>query len=409
MENVNSLGAYLRSIVRTAGFRNLQPSIRQVLQGSDEESTEEHGHPHHHEDGDHSHRGQEAVTHDSRGSGHLQQSEEEPAQNERTPLIGNGKSHQHDIGRASRDFSPLRSRLVETSQQRVHQLQEQRDECRSQQKSDGQEPLLVTRIHRDDGTVAEVIVGQSTLPQTIFNSSNTLIGVGILSLPLAFRYAGWILGLFMLLTSAIVTKYTAGLLAKCIDVDSSLANFADIAYVAFGSKGRSITSTSITFELLVGNVGLVILFADTMSSLVDGHSLVFWKILYGGIQIPINFLPMRWLGATSFVGIFCNVAIVLIAIIAGSLKAHTPGSLRDVAATYAWPQHWTALPLSFGLIMALWTGHSVFPNIYRDMQDPPKYGGGLRYIFGFVVSPTCSSSLTDRLSTRLLWISSSLS
>lgn len=402
MENVNSLGAYVRSVVRTAGFRNLQPKIRQVLQGDDEEVTQEHRHLHHHDDGDHSHDAREAVADTSEQSDHSKHRSDQQAQDEHTPLIENGKSHQHGGEAASRDLSPLRSRLVDTSQQRVDQLQKQRDECRSQQKSDGQEPLLITRIHRDDGTVAEVIVGQSTLPQTIFNSSNTLIGVGILSLPLAFRYAGWILGLLMLLTSAVVTKYTAGLLAKCIDVDSSLANFADIAYVAFGSKGRSITSTSITLELLVGNIGLVILFADTMSSLIDGHSLVFWKILYGAIQIPLNFLPMSWLGTTSFIGIFCNVVIILIALVAGSLKKHSPGSLRDTATTYAWPQHWAALPLSFGLIMALWTGHSVFPNIYRDMRHPPKYGPGLKYVFGFVVSPHSHSSALEHLRNNLV-------
>jgi len=87
--------------------------------------------------------------------------------------------------------------------------------------------------------------------------------------------------------------------------------------------------------------------------------------------------------------------------IAGFLKASSPGSLLDVATTYALPHRWKALPLSFGLLMgesnaihstsalmiiAVWGGHSVFPNIYRDMQKPQRYNTGLNAVFSFVVS-----------------------
>lgn len=53
------------------------------------------------------------------------------------------------------------------------------------------EPLLVKTVRSDEGKVEVVIVGQSTLPQTVFNSVNVLIGIGLLSLPLGLRYSGW--------------------------------------------------------------------------------------------------------------------------------------------------------------------------------------------------------------------------
>jgi solute carrier family 32 (vesicular inhibitory amino acid transporter) len=206
-------------------------------------------------------------------------------------------------------------------------------------------------VQRDDGTEAEIIVGQSTFPQTIFNSSNVLIGVGMLSLPLGIRYAGWVIGLGALIVSAFATKYTASLLAKCLDVDSSLANFADIAYIAFGEKGRITTSVIFTLELTAACVGLVILFADSLKSLIPGPDDLHWKILCGCILAPLTFIPMRWLSLTSFLGIFCGIAVIITAIVGGSLKATAPGSLRDVALTHAFPEQWAALPLSFGLIM----------------------------------------------------------
>lgn len=52
------------------------------------------------------------------------------------------------------------------------------------------EPLLVKTVEHD-GVVEQIIVGQSTLPQTVFNSVNVLVGVGLLSLPLGLKYSGW--------------------------------------------------------------------------------------------------------------------------------------------------------------------------------------------------------------------------
>lgn len=331
MADENSIGAYIRYITRASGFNDLRPRLRQVLLGEDEEITDEHRHRHHH--------------HTSSDTGH---EIGHGTANEQTPLLTNG-----DVlhGEDDTSLEPLQSHVSGPSHDRVQELARQRNESRAQLKDGDREPLLITKVRRDDGTEAEVIVGQSTLPQTIFNSSNTLIGVGILSLPLGIKYAGWILGLTGLLLSALVSKYSAGLLAKCIDVDSSLANFADIAFVAYGEPGRIATSLLITLELLVACVGLVILFADTLSSLISGLSSVHWKILCGCVLAPLQFLPMRLLGFTSFLGVFCNLVLLVLALVVGIMKPHGPGSLRKVATTYAFPPNWRALPLSFGLIM----------------------------------------------------------
>jgi vesicular inhibitory amino acid transporter len=53
------------------------------------------------------------------------------------------------------------------------------------------EPLLVKTVETEEGMLQQVVVGQSTLPQTVFNSVNVLIGIGLLSLPLGLKYSGW--------------------------------------------------------------------------------------------------------------------------------------------------------------------------------------------------------------------------
>jgi len=170
-------------------------------------------------------------------------------------------------------------------------------------------PLLVKRIEPDDGAIAresvDGAIGQSTLPQTIFNSVNVLIGVGLLSLPLAMRYSGWVIGLLFFLWSAVTTSYTANLLAKCLDLDSTLITFADLAFISFGSKARIATSLLFSLELLAVCVALVILFADSLDALIPGWGITVFKVACGIILIPLSFVPLRFLSFTSAIGILC--------------------------------------------------------------------------------------------------------
>ncbi|KAG9805327.1 vacuolar amino acid transporter-like protein 1, partial [Aureobasidium melanogenum] len=248
------------------------------------------------------------------------------------------------------------------------------------------EPLLVKQVEEDDGKIVNVVVGQSTLPQTIFNSVNVLIGVGLLALPLAMKYAGWVCGLVFFAFAAASTRYTAKLLAKCLDVDNSLITFADLAYVSFGSKARIATSLLFSLELIATCVALVVLFADSLNALIPGWGLLEWKIVCGFILIPLSFLPLRLLSFTSILGIVSCFGIVLCVVIDGFIKPHTPGSLREPAKTYLFPENWATLPLSLGLLMSPWGGHSVFPNIYRDMRHPYKYNRGLNITYAFTAT-----------------------
>ncbi|OKL62415.1 hypothetical protein UA08_02656 [Talaromyces atroroseus] len=257
----------------------------------------------------------------------------------------------------------------------------------------GREPLLVKQIQHEDGTKESIIVGQSTVPQTIFNSVNVLIGVGLLSLPLGMKYAGWLIGLLFLGFSAVVTAYTARVLARCMEVDHHLVTYGDLAYVSFGHRARVVTSLLFCLELLGACVALVVLFGDSLGSLVPGLSFLQWKIICGIILLPLSFVPLRFLSVTSILGILSCTAIVTIVLIDGLIKPDAPGSLLQPAKTSLFPDNWATLPLSFGLIMSPWGGHGVFPNIYRDMRHPYKYDRSLLITYIFTYSLDCSMAV----------------
>lgn len=205
------------------------------------------------------------------------------------------------VGSYGTSYGTIQSIMSESSMAHAGQLWRQQQARRADGRE--QEPLMVKEVEQD-GKMVLVVAGQSTLPQTIFNSTNVLIGVGLLSLPMGIKYAGWICGMVFLLVSAVVTAYTAGLLAKCMDVDPSLITFADLAFVSYGQKARVATSVLFTLELLAACVALVVLFADTLNLLIPGVGINNWKILCGLLLIPLNFAPLRLLSITSIVGIF---------------------------------------------------------------------------------------------------------
>ncbi|KAL5121622.1 hypothetical protein ACEQ8H_000308 [Pleosporales sp. CAS-2024a] len=283
-------------------------------------------------------------------------------------------------------YGSLSARVNESSMRHAARLFTDQQLKGVSEPEQAREPLLVKQIE-EDGHIINVVVGQSTLPQTIFNSVNVLVGVGLLTLPLAFKYSGWLIGLVFLAWSAVVTGYTAKLLAKCLDVDSSLLTFADLAFVSFGNKARIAVSILFSLELLAACVALVVLFADSMDALIPGWDTLAWKIVCGIILIPLSFLPLRFLSFTSILGVMSCFGITIAVWADGLLKPDSPGSIRHPAPQYLFPANPLTIPLSFGLLMSPWGGHSVFPNIYRDMRHPYKYRRGvdITYIFTYLV------------------------
>lgn len=167
------------------------------------------------------------------------------------------------------------------------------------------EPMLIRRVQQEDGKMVMEVVGQSTIYQTVLNSTNVLIGVGLLSLPLGIKYAGWLIGLLFLSVSAIVTGYTARLLGKCLTVDRNQITFSDLAYIAFGPRAQVFIGLLFTLELTAACVALFVLFADSLNILIPGWGLLEFKIVCGVIMIPLSFVPLRLLGYTSSLGIIC--------------------------------------------------------------------------------------------------------
>ena len=68
-------------------------------------------------------------------------------------------------------------------------------------------------------------------------------------------------------------------------------------------------------------------------------------------------------------------------------------ALIEPAAPYLFPANWLTLPLSFGLLMSPWGGHSVFPNVSSEwlFHPFPWYPKNLLTSLGFRFTETCDT------------------
>ncbi|KAI3656069.1 hypothetical protein MP638_003501 [Amoeboaphelidium occidentale] len=221
--------------------------------------------------------------------------------------------------------------------------------------------------------------------QTTFNITNLIMGVSLLSLPLAFKYTALPLAFIMTLCFALLTSSTAKILAACQDLHmrrtgEPLLSYGDIGHAVFGMKGRLFIQVLFCCELFAASVALLILSADTLHHFVkffgyEGLSLVDVKlIVWAIVTVAIWPRSLRVLSYTSLLGIACIVNLIFVILFDGFWKQDEPGSLLVPVAPSVLPKELMKVPLSIGLIMSGYSGHACFPSFYASMREPHLFG-----------------------------------
>ncbi|KAK0220683.1 transmembrane amino acid transporter protein-domain-containing protein [Armillaria fumosa] len=225
--------------------------------------------------------------------------------------------------------------------------------------------------------------GKSTFGQTLFNSIAVLLGVGMLAQPLAFAYAGWVMGTILLVSFGFISCYTAKILARIIRSEPHLKLYTDIGRRAFGTRPTLVISIAFFLELFLLSVLLVTLYADSLESLMPTYSSATYKLLALVILIPTLFFPLSALSYTSILGIVSLVLIVVVVFVDGTAKSDAPGSLWAPAETSLGMNSLNHLGKAFGLFMAGFAGHGVLPSLVHDMEDPSQFDTMANWAFFF--------------------------
>lgn len=231
----------------------------------------------------------------------------------------------------------------------------------------------------------EDVIGRSTAPQTVFNLINILVGVGLYSLSFGFRYSGLIWGIILLSLCGVVTDYAAILIGRCLKANPALLSYGDIARFCYGNSAFIGCVVSFLLDLIGAAVALIILFSESFHAFFPSVSTFTFSVVYCFVVLALSVLPLSVLAHLSFVGIVCTSGTVLVCIIAGLLKSSGQGSLITPSDIYLWPEDYRYLLVLLGIFLALFGGHAVFPELYRDMRHPAKFGKAITVAFSFTI------------------------
>ncbi|KZT06885.1 uncharacterized protein LAESUDRAFT_743205 [Laetiporus sulphureus 93-53] len=227
----------------------------------------------------------------------------------------------------------------------------------------------------------KVLSGHSTYGQTLFNAIAILLGIGMLSEPLAFAYAGWIDGTVIIIFYGIITCYTGKILAHLILDDPRLKSYSDIGKKAFGPRSGPWISALFCLELFTVSGALVTLYADSLYAVLPACSSDTYKLVGLFVLTPTMLLPLSLLSYTSILGILSTILIIAVILIDGLSKRDSPGSIWSPAETTLGVRSVGQLGLSYGLFMAGFSGHAVIPSLVRDMVDPTQFDSMITHAF----------------------------
>lgn len=216
----------------------------------------------------------------------------------------------------------------------------------------------------------------ATFFQAVCNVLNILLGVGLLSLPFAFRQAGWA-GLPILGVMGIATSYTGKAIAECIDTickregrDPHDVGYEDVAQVAYGKLGRLVVSATIYTELYGICALLFIIMGDNLHHLLAAHlgrDPSFYMLASACVMIPTVWLPdVKTLSYLGFAGVAGTLSVAATVVFTYLTKSYAPGAATAMV-------QWNTLPVAFGCLAFCFAGHGVFPAIRASMQEPKKF------------------------------------
>ncbi|KAD1189678.1 hypothetical protein E3N88_43177 [Mikania micrantha] len=231
------------------------------------------------------------------------------------------------------------------------------------------------------GSLPEQLIGElpitfgCSVTQTVFNSVNVMVGVGVLSMPNTIAQAGWV-GMGMLLLFAAMCCYTAYLMKDCFESKETIKSYPDIGEAAFGKYGRLIIAIILYTSLYAYCVEFIILEGDNITSLLPGVSLhlgglnldsVHFYAILSAVVMGLTLLVKnaRVISLLSATGVVATVMVILCVFWLGTVNVgfHENGP----------PVKLGGIAFALGVYGFCFSGHCVFPNIYQSMADKTKF------------------------------------
>lgn len=245
-----------------------------------------------------------------------------------------------------------------------------------------------------------------TVQEAVFNLTNTVLGVGVLTVPYAFRLSGYI-SILLIFITILVTSQTGVYIGSALKLaarspEAQLVprrgrDFAFLAFQGFGGTGEKLIGLITSLEIWFALVVYIVMNGINISAVSGGHvGQETAAILSCALAALMVFLPMR---VYSYFSLVASIALALagLAVVAAALTMEEWANPYNHLGEPALVQLQN-IPRSIGIIVFCFAGHPCFPIVYECMKEPQywmssvyltfclafMYYGGLG-VFGYLV------------------------
>ncbi|KAL2801133.1 transmembrane amino acid transporter protein-domain-containing protein [Aspergillus keveii] len=220
--------------------------------------------------------------------------------------------------------------------------------------------------------------GQASWLSCVINLVNTIVGAGVLAMPLAISHMGIALGTFVILWSGVAAGFGLYLQSRCAQyLDRGNASFFALSQMTY-PNAAVIFDAAIAIKCFGVGVSYLIIIGDLMPGVVQGFVggepafdfLVdrhFWVTAFMLIIIPLSYLrrldSLKYTSVAALVSMAYLVVLVVYHFIIGDTKADR-GPIRVI--------YWAgAVPTlsSFPVIVFAFTCHQNMFSILNEIQN----------------------------------------
>ena len=168
----------------------------------------------------------------------------------------------------------------------------------------------------------------ASIPSAVFNTTNTIIGGGVLALPFAFANAGLVVGVVLVvligMLSWLTSSYLATLTRHC--PRRSGRSYRALAVAAFGRGGGFLVDVCFILFLFGGCVGYVVIMGDILTPYFEeaagwyppkaANRWLVEAVVTFCLAYPLSLLPrIDYLKYTSFAALLCICYLVIVIVV----------------------------------------------------------------------------------------------
>ncbi|KAK2756545.1 hypothetical protein FQN54_005438 [Arachnomyces sp. PD_36] len=220
--------------------------------------------------------------------------------------------------------------------------------------------------------------GQASWISCVINLVNTIVGAGVLAMPLALSHMGITLGVLVIIWSGVTAGFGLYLQTRCAKyLDRGSASFFALSQITY-PNAAVIFDAAIAIKCFGVGVSYLIIIGDLMPGvirgfggdapgldfLVDRH---FWVTAFMLVVIPLSFL--RRLDSLKYTSVIALISIgyLVILVVAHFIKGDTMAG-RGPIRVFQWESP-IAMLSSFPVIVFAYTCHQNMFSVLNEIRD----------------------------------------